>query len=229
MDGHTYHTHIIHDFCGPGTPLLTCVHYNAHRSNNDGGVTGIESHDLKLCVICLENARDVRFNCGHAVVCKKCLDIMLRPSATTPRCPTCRSLLGNPSGMSFGKDIARLETFLETEEENLDEEEGLQEIPRQVSSSYESVTASEVPQCFSHFTHTFTDGRDLVCDLQGVWNDTDGFIFTDPVIHHKSHKSNRKHGHNGRTDKGLAGIRKFFETHTCNSLCRRLGLKIPSF
>ena len=135
--------------------------------------------------------------------------------------------------MSFGKEIARLETFLDDKEVHLEEHNGplgtalSQHIP--LSYHMHLATSSEVPQCFSHFTHTFTEGRDLVCDLQGIWNDIDGFIFTDPVIHHNSHKSGRAHGHNGRTDKGLAGIRIFFESHTCNSLCQRLGLGIPSF
>lgn len=55
---------------------------------------------------------------------------------------------------------------------------------------------------------------------QGVWNSTDGFTLTDPVIHHALG------GHrNGATDKGQAGIHAFFATHTCNALCRQLGLR----
>ncbi|KAJ8599256.1 hypothetical protein CTAYLR_006219 [Chrysophaeum taylorii] len=80
-------------------------------------------------------------------------------------------------------------------------------------------TADDVPQAFSHFTHSVTDGKRLVVDIQGVWNAYDGFVLTDPVIHSRGFKSR-----NGRTDKGTVGIRQFFETHTCNALCRRLGL-----
>jgi len=79
-----------------------------------------------------------------------------------------------------------------------------------------------VPQAFSHFTFASTHGRSLVCDLQGVWNATDGFMLTDPVIHHASRK-----GKNGRTDKGRLGIKKFFDSHKCNSLCAKLGLSMP--
>ena len=64
--------------------------------------------------------------------------------------------------------------------------------------------------------------------LQGVWNSADGFTLTDPVIHHHSGSK-----HNGATDKGPPGMRSFFTTHTCNALCRRLGLpgddRGPSF
>ncbi|KAG2493615.1 hypothetical protein HYH03_008132 [Edaphochlamys debaryana] len=78
----------------------------------------------------------------------------------------------------------------------------------------------EVPQAFSHFTWEVTAGQKLVCDLQGVWNASDGFQLTDPVIHHTA--CNKR---NGATDKGSAGMASFFRTHTCNALCRRLGLR----
>ncbi|PNH12275.1 Eukaryotic elongation factor 2 kinase [Tetrabaena socialis] len=76
-----------------------------------------------------------------------------------------------------------------------------------------------VPQCFSHFTYNVAQGKKLVCDLQGVWNAVDGFMMTDPVIHHGSGTKR-----NGATDKGPAGMAAFFSTHVCNALCRRLGL-----
>ncbi|KAG2448501.1 hypothetical protein HYH02_006392 [Chlamydomonas schloesseri] len=79
----------------------------------------------------------------------------------------------------------------------------------------------DVPQAFSHFTWDCTEGRKLVCDLQGVWNSTDGFTLTDPVIHHAS--GGRR---NGATDKGQAGMCNFFATHACNALCRQLGLRL---
>eukprot|EP00386_Alphamonas_edax_P004621 GDKI01014595.1.p1 GENE.GDKI01014595.1~~GDKI01014595.1.p1 ORF type:complete len:179 (-),score=35.04 GDKI01014595.1:437-973(-) len=77
-----------------------------------------------------------------------------------------------------------------------------------------------VPQCFSHFTWSVSDGKELVCDIQGVWNRTDGFVLTDPAIHSASSK-----GKNGHTDKGLGGIKAFFATHECSPLCKALGLK----
>jgi len=59
--------------------------------------------------------------------------------------------------------------------------------------------------------------------MQAVWNATDGFTLTDPVIHHASKSGRHKHT-NGATDKGVEGIRSFLKTHECNDLCRRLGL-----
>ena len=81
---------------------------------------------------------------------------------------------------------------------------------------------NDVPQCFSHFTYFQSNGRQLVCDLQGVWNVVDGFNLTDPVIHYHSERG-RRHV-NGSTDKGREGMEKFFETHQCGPLCRKLGL-----
>jgi hypothetical protein len=81
---------------------------------------------------------------------------------------------------------------------------------------------NEVPQCFSHFTHTRMGGKILVCDIQGVWNKVDGFTLTDPAFHSTTHRHKY-----GRTDKGKDGIRTFFETHTCGNLCTLLGLENP--
>eukprot|EP00198_Chlamydomonas_reinhardtii_P005799 XP_001695135.1 predicted protein [Chlamydomonas reinhardtii] len=65
-----------------------------------------------------------------------------------------------------------------------------------------------------------TGGTKPVYNLQGTWTEADGFTLTDPVIHHA-----RGHKLNGATDEGLEGVRSFFRTHTCNALCRRLGLR----
>lgn len=72
------------------------------------------------------------------------------------------------------------------------------------------------PQAFSHWTWVTSRGQLLVCDIQGV-----GDMFTDPQIHSNA-------GHNnflyGRGDMGIEGIRRFFQSHRCNALCRSLGL-----
>ena len=81
----------------------------------------------------------------------------------------------------------------------------------------------EAPQCFSHFSFVASGHQKLICDLQGTWNATDGYLFTDPVMHRISLN---KHD-NGATDKGLLGIERFFGSHTCGPLCTRLGLPLP--
>ncbi|KAK3275216.1 hypothetical protein CYMTET_16642 [Cymbomonas tetramitiformis] len=95
-------------------------------------------------------------------------------------------------------------------------------------SARDAIQVDDVPQAFSHFTHAVTNGKQLVCDVQGVWNSVDGFTLTDPAIHNKSSQSGTTRRKYGGTDKGLQGIRLFFSTHKCNAMCRRLGLEFPS-
>jgi hypothetical protein len=45
----------------------------------------------------------------------------------------------------------------------------------------EAILPNHAPQAFSHFTYVNSDKRKLVCDLQGVWNEVDGYVLTDPV------------------------------------------------
>ncbi|KAK1752775.1 hypothetical protein QBC47DRAFT_389247 [Echria macrotheca] len=71
-------------------------------------------------------------------------------------------------------------------------------------------------QAFSHFTYERSGGRMLVCDLQGVGNQ-----LTDPAIH----TADRNRFKLVVTNLGEAGIKFFFATHLCNSVCGKLGLK----
>ena len=98
--------------------------------------------------------------------------------------------------------------FEEDEEEGDEDEEG----------EDDRIEISEIPQCFSHFSWSVSDGQQLVCDVQGIWNEVDGFLLTDPVIHDVRKK-------NGMTDRGRNGIDNFFKSHICGPLCQRLGLK----
>ena len=103
--------------------------------------------------------------------------------------------------------------FLDAFEES-DEEDEEELVP---------VEINDIPQTFSHFSYEHSLGKKLVCDLQGVWNADDGFVLTDPVIHYVS--SSGKTHRNGATDKGKIGVQRFFETHVCNSLCKRMHLQ----
>eukprot|EP01012_Entosiphon_sulcatum_P040308 TRINITY_DN53960_c0_g1_i1.p1 TRINITY_DN53960_c0_g1~~TRINITY_DN53960_c0_g1_i1.p1 ORF type:complete len:551 (-),score=115.80 TRINITY_DN53960_c0_g1_i1:201-1763(-) len=69
------------------------------------------------------------------------------------------------------------------------------------------------PQAFTHFTYQATGGRLMVVDMQGVGN-----VYTDPQIH-----SVDRVGF-GAGNCGLVGMRKFFDSHRCNDVCRFLLL-----
>ena len=113
-----------------------------------------------------------------------------------------------------------LGAICEDEDEDEDGDEG-------VDAGADTQRLVELPQCFSHFSFVHSRGKQLVCDLQGVWNANDGFVLTDPVIHYVSTTGSRRHK-NGGTDKGAQGVLSFFKTHECGPLCQELGLPMPS-
>ncbi len=76
---------------------------------------------------------------------------------------------------------------------------------------------------FSYFSYSQSGRKYLVCDLQGVLDEsseTPCFELTDPVIHYRS-ISGRKNVF-GRTDRGQKGINSFYKTHKCSDLCKAL-------
>ncbi|KAK6508978.1 hypothetical protein TWF481_003744 [Arthrobotrys musiformis] len=72
---------------------------------------------------------------------------------------------------------------------------------------------SSALQSLSHFSYHNSDGKLLLCDLQGG-RYNDGFVLTDPVIMSKDQEY-------GPADLGLDGIRSFFDGHRCSEFCRR--------
>jgi hypothetical protein len=80
-------------------------------------------------------------------------------------------------------------------------------------------------QAFAHFSYRCTNSKLLVCDLQGIYDDTAVpplFELTDPAIHYSS--SRGREMVYGRTDKGKAGIQLFFKTHKCTQICKLMQL-----
>lgn len=74
----------------------------------------------------------------------------------------------------------------------------------------------DVAQAFSHYTFERSWGQMLVDDLQGVDN-----ILTDPAVQTKDPKRFNLSLTNFHTD----GFKFWFSSHTCNAICRQLGLK----
>ena len=72
-----------------------------------------------------------------------------------------------------------------------------------------------VAQAFTHFSYQHSGGEVMVCDIQGT-----GQKFTDPQLHSLGRAY-------GPADLGVEGFRRFFATHNCGALCRKLGLVKP--
>jgi Alpha-kinase family len=115
----------------------------------------------------------------------------------------------------------------DSEDESEDEEIPMKSgIPDSGDHRFHSSVAPETYlQAFSHFTHAFTNKKVLVCDLQGVFNTSTvppRFELTDPAIHYRSNNGRRMVY--GRTDKGVSGMRLFFDTHKCTDVCKLVNL-----
>ena len=53
----------------------------------------------------MDQPRSVRFNCGHAMLCSKCLPTFMAQAAA--RCPHCRTPLRSMEKMHFGEHVSR--------------------------------------------------------------------------------------------------------------------------
>ncbi|CAK4072177.1 unnamed protein product [Aphanomyces euteiches] len=152
----------------------------------------------------LDNAKYKKWNGNNGYV----------DGQSTPRVPSMEKLLRQLDA----KDTMQLDAIQEMDE---DDEEA-QDDPVTPSASAE-VPVEDIPQAFSHFTFWKSHRNLLVCDLQGVFNAANNvFELTDPVIHHAASKGKKREY--GRTDRGQAGMHRFFTTHHCNALCTLLRL-----
>eukprot|EP01135_Chromosphaera_perkinsii_P001170 Nk52_evm9s160 gene=Nk52_evmTU9s160 len=92
------------------------------------------------------------------------------------------------------------------------------------------IKEEDFPQAFSHYSHICTSRQLLICDLQGeLTKSRDGgavFRLTDPAIHVADRDSYKTYRPYGLTDKGRQGIRRFYQTHECTSVCKLLGLPV---
>ena len=148
-------------------------------------------------------------------------------------------------------DLGIIEEGSEEEEEETDDEDddddGELFDSKEVKpgeGEYGDLQDAYFPQAFSHFSYERSRGLFMVVDLQGVFTVKDDgskvYELTDPVIHQHERLRRRRRQHRdgnsgtkvlekkkwdfGRTDRGVNGMRAFFETHQCTDACRLLGL-----
>mgnify|MGYP001419332980 CR=1 FL=1 len=54
-------------------------------------IINVASEDNQICLICMENAREIAFvDCGHLICCKVCSDQLMNSNR---KCPTCRKII----------------------------------------------------------------------------------------------------------------------------------------
>ena len=64
--------------------------------------------DARVCIICEEAPREVRFACGHALVCNGCLPIIEKYK----KCPTCDRPFGAQPVAERGTHVRGAPTFV---------------------------------------------------------------------------------------------------------------------
>ena len=65
--------------------------------------------EARCCIICEAAPREVRFACGHAVVCGACLPSVVQQHG---KCPTCGAAFGAQPVLEQGQQVAAGPTFV---------------------------------------------------------------------------------------------------------------------
>ena len=68
-----------------------------------------EAAEARVCIICEEAPREVRFACGHALVCNGCLPVVV---AQHNKCPTCARPFGAQPVVERGRHVRGAPTFV---------------------------------------------------------------------------------------------------------------------
>ena len=82
---------------------------------------------------------------------------------------------------------------------------------------------SDATQAFSHYTWVKSGKQLVVCDLQGVTRG-DKIFLTDPAIHSENYMLLQPK--TGGNNLGPPGIKKFFKSHRCNTVCKKMRLQL---
>ena len=67
------------------------------------------TEDLHMCIICEAAPREVRFACGHALVCAGCLPVIVERHR---KCPTCEVAFGAQPVAEHGAHVRAAPTFV---------------------------------------------------------------------------------------------------------------------
>lgn len=78
--------------------------------------------------------------------------------------------------------------------------------------------SSELLMAFVHFSYHKSEGKMVICDLQGAIDDNDNYFLTVPTIHSIEESF-------GPKDQGNKGIKAVFYQHQCNEFCQKDWIK----
>ena len=67
------------------------------------------AEEARVCIICEEAPREVRFACGHALVCNGCLPVVVEQCK---KCPTCDRPFGAQPVAERGAHVRGAPTFV---------------------------------------------------------------------------------------------------------------------
>jgi len=71
--------------------------------------TAAAAEEARVCIICEEAPREVRFACGHALVCNGCLPVVVEQCK---KCPTCERPFGAQPVAERGTHVRVAPTFV---------------------------------------------------------------------------------------------------------------------
>jgi hypothetical protein len=74
-----------------------------------GADTLAAATEARLCIVCDEAPREVRFACGHATVCRGCLPVVLERHR---KCPVCNVAFGVQPVVEQGTHVRTAPTFV---------------------------------------------------------------------------------------------------------------------
>ena len=93
----------------PLSEVLQRLEAMAAATGADALVAATETNEARMCIVCEDAPREVRFACGHATVCKSCLpDILERHR----KCPMCNVAFGAQPVAEHGAHVRTAPTFV---------------------------------------------------------------------------------------------------------------------
>ena len=74
-----------------------------------GGPSSEAEEEVRMCIVCEAAPREVRFACGHAVLCASCLPSVVRQYG---KCPNCNAAFGAQPVLERGQHVGVAPTFV---------------------------------------------------------------------------------------------------------------------